>query len=75
VAINSAAQAVEEARLAGGTERAPYEYNYALEHLHKAREFAGEAEYQYAMDMAEVAEQMGHRARDLALRRERERGH
>ncbi len=74
VAVAGAAQAVEEARQAGATQHATYEYHYALEHLTKAREFANEAEYQNASDMAHVAEEYGNRARDLARRRHRESG-
>ncbi len=71
VNLSGAQHAVEEARQAGGPQRAAYEYHYAVEHLRKAREFAGTAEYQDAMDMASVAEDYGNRARDIA----RGRGH
>jgi hypothetical protein len=71
VNLSGAQHAVEEARQAGGAQRAPYEYHFALEHLHKAQEFAGTAEYQDALDMASVAEDYGNRARDIA----RGRGH
>lgn len=62
VNLSGAQHAVEEARQAGAAQRAPYEYHYALEHLRKAQEFAGTAEYQDAMDMATVAEDYGNRA-------------
>lgn len=71
VNLSGAQHAVEEARVAGAPTSATYEYHYALEHLRKAQEFAGTAEYQDAMDMAEVAEEYGVRARNLA----RDRGH
>ena len=74
VGVAGAVQAVEEARQAGAPTTAAYEYYYALEHLTKAREFANEAEYQTANDMATVAEEYGNRARDIARRRARERG-
>ncbi len=74
VEINGAAQAVEEARAVDAAHYAPYEYQFAAAHLEKAREFAAEAEYQNAMDMAGVAEQYGNRARDLARRRQQESG-
>ena len=74
VAITGASQAVEEARQAGANASAQYEYHFAMEHLQKAREFANEAEYQNAMDMATEAEEMGNRARDIARRRQRESG-
>lgn len=66
VNLSGAQHAVEAARQAGAPQRAAYEYHYALEHLRKAREFAGTAEYQDAMDMASVAEEYGNRARELA---------
>lgn len=74
VGINGAAQAVEEARAVDATHYAPYEYHYAVANLDKAREFAAEAEYQNAMDMASLAEEYGNRARDLARRRHQESG-
>lgn len=67
VNLSGAQHAVEEARQAGAPQRAAYEYHYALEHLRKAQEFAGTAEYQDANDMAAVAEEYGTRARDLSL--------
>ncbi len=74
VNVAGASQAVEEARQAGAERTAPYEYFYAEAHLRQAREFAGEAEYQTASDMASVAETYGNRARDIARRRQRESG-
>ena len=74
VNVAGAAQAVEEARQAGAADTAAYEYFYAVEHLTKAREFANEAEYQNASDMADVAEEYGNRARDIARRRGHESG-
>jgi hypothetical protein len=74
IAVLDATEAVEEARQQGAPERAPYEYYYALAHLDKAREEAGEAEYQNAMDAAATASEYGRRARDLARRRARESG-
>lgn len=73
-AIGDAAQLVEEARQAGAERQAPYEFYMASEHLAKAREFAGEAEYQNALDMAAVAEDNARQARDIARRRMRESG-
>lgn len=74
VNVAGAAQAVEEARQAGAPDTATYEYFYAVEHLNKAREFANESEYQNASDMADVAEEYGNRARDIARRRGHESG-
>lgn len=73
-AIGDAAQLLEEARQAGAEQQAAYEFFMAREHLEKAREFAGEAEYQNALDMAAVAEENARQARDLSRRRQRESG-
>lgn len=73
-AIGDAAQLIEEARQAGAEQQSPYEYFLAREHLEKAREFAGEAEYQNALDMAAAAEDSARQARDIARRRQRESG-
>ncbi len=69
-----ASRALTQAEEAGAEEHAPYEYHYAAEHLAKAREEAAEASYQDARRHAEVAEEYGLRARDLARRRMREEG-
>lgn len=69
-----ATEAVEEARQAGAAATAPYEYYYAQAYLNKAREEAGEAEYQNSMELSDTARQYGQRARDLARRRGRESG-
>jgi hypothetical protein len=74
VAVLEATNAVEEARQAGAPTTAPYEFYYAQSHLDHAREEAGEAEYQHAVDAASVAREYGIRARDLARRRARESG-
>lgn len=72
--IISASQAVEQAREAGASELAPYEYHYAVENLDKAREEAAEAEYQDAVEFAGLAETFGTKALRLAReRRMRER--
>lgn len=67
--IISASQAVEQAREAGAAELAPYEYHYAVENLDKAREEAGEAEYQDAVEFAGLAETFGNKALKLARER------
>jgi len=69
-----AASAVAEAEEAGAVENAPYEYWYAHEHLMKAREEASEASYEDAVRYAEMAEEFGSKARELARRRMREMG-
>lgn len=72
--VMPASRAVEQAREAGAPEHAPYEYYYADAHLRKAREEAAEASYQDAMRYADIAEEHGVKARDLARRRLREMG-
>jgi hypothetical protein len=69
-----ATEVVEEARHAGAATTAPYEYYYAQAFLNKAREEAGEAEYQNSIEMSDTARTYGQRARDLARRRGRESG-
>ncbi len=72
--VMPAARAVEQADEAGASEHAPYEYYYAEAHLDKAREEAAEASYQDAARYADIAEEHGVKARDLARRRLREMG-
>lgn len=72
--IMPAARAVTQAREAGAAEHAPYEYWYAHAHLRKAKEEAGEASYQDAIRYADIAEEHGVKALDLARRRLREMG-
>lgn len=74
VHILPAARAVEQAQEAGAEELAPYEYHYANEHLRQAREEAGGASYQDALNHAKIAEEYGEKALDLARRRRREEG-
>lgn len=74
VNILPASRLVEQAKQAEAPEHAPYEYYYAQAHLEKAREEAAEANYQDAIRFAEIAEEHGAKARDLARRRLREMG-
>jgi hypothetical protein len=53
---------------------APYEYTYAMEHLRKAREEVGQADYQAAVDMARLARDYARKARDMAAELRREAG-
>lgn len=66
-----AQRAVERARDAGAESRAPYLYWYAVAHLDKAQEEAGESSYQRAAryagrarEAAEAAEAVARRAQD-----------
>ncbi len=72
--ILDASQALAEAREADARVHAPYEYWYAKEHIHKAREEAGYADYQAAIDLGRTAEEYATKARDIARNRRREMG-
>ena len=74
VHVRPAERAIEEARQAGAEEHAPYEYFYAQAQLEKAREEAGQGDYQDAIGCAEQAEDFGVRARNMARRYMRESG-
>jgi hypothetical protein len=62
-----AASAVSAAKLASAERYAPYEYTAAQEYLHKAREEAGHAEYEDAIDYGHKAEDLANRARAIAI--------
>lgn len=64
--ILGANAALEEARLADAERLAPYEYYFARACAEKAREEAGDAEYQHAIELADVAREHAIRARDRA---------
>lgn len=66
--------AIAEAEVANAEELAPYEYTYAVEHLRKAREEVGQADYQAAVQMARAAREYARKARDIAVQRRREEG-
>jgi hypothetical protein len=53
---------------------APYEYTFALEHLRKAKEEVGQADYQAAVEMARAARDFARKARDMAAQLRREAG-
>ena len=59
----AAAKAVEADRLA------PYEYYGAVEYLHKAREEAGYANFQVAVEFGRQAATLAQKARELAARK------
>ncbi|HJZ85825.1 MAG TPA: hypothetical protein VKN99_11675 [Polyangia bacterium] len=67
-----AAYAVEAARAVGADKLAPYEYTSAVEYLHKAREEASYAQFQFAIAFGHKSEDMAEKARLLALERARE---
>ncbi len=58
--------ALEEARLANAEHLSAYEYYYARACLVKAREEAGDAEYQHAVELADSARTHAIEARDRA---------
>jgi hypothetical protein len=64
-----AASAVAAAKMAQADRYAPYEYTAAEEYLHKAREEAGYAEYQWSIDYGRRAEALANRARAIAITR------
>jgi hypothetical protein len=64
---NKAASAVSSAKLAQADRYAPYEYTAAEEYLHKAREEAGYAEYQVAIEYGRKSEDLANRARAIAV--------
>jgi hypothetical protein len=66
---NKAASAVSAAKLASADRYAPYEYTAAEEYLHKAREEAGHAEYQDAIEYGRKAEELANRARAITVER------
>jgi hypothetical protein len=53
---------------------APYEYTFAMEHLRKAKEEVGQADYQAAVEMARAARDFARKARDMAAQLRREAG-
>ena|SRR5882672_8366644 len=62
-----AAGAVSAAKLAQADRYAPYEYTAAEEYLHKAREEAGYAEYQDAIEYGRKAEELANKGRAIAV--------
>jgi hypothetical protein len=65
VAVNAAQARLEQARVAGAEQAAPYEYTFAREHLRKARLEAAEASYSDAAAYADTAELYAQKAIDL----------
>ena len=66
---NKAASAVSAAKLAQADRYAPYEYTAAEEYLHKAREEAGYAEYEDAIEFGRRAEELANKGRAIAVSR------
>jgi Domain of unknown function (DUF4398) len=62
-----AAGAVSAAKLAQADRYAPYEYTAAEEYLHKAREEAGYAEYEDAIEFGRRAEELADKGRAIAV--------
>jgi hypothetical protein len=71
VRITQASDELARAEQLGAARRAPYEYQFALEHFEKARTEALEADYGDAIALAEVAHEYARRAIQLAQRVER----
>jgi uncharacterized secreted protein with C-terminal beta-propeller domain len=66
VTVTSASSRVEEARVLGAEQLAPYEYYYAREHLEQAQFEAAEASYSDAAHYAETAEEYAAKAVQIA---------
>lgn len=66
--VTQASEELERAEQLDAAVRAPYEYNYALEHLRKARTEALEADYSAAISLAQVAFDYASRAIEQAQR-------
>jgi hypothetical protein len=64
-----AASAVSAAKLAQADRYAPYEFTAAEEYLHKAREEAGYAEYEDAIEFGRRAEDFANKGRAIAVAR------
>jgi hypothetical protein len=67
---SKAANAVAAAKEAQAERYAPYEFTAAEEYLHKAREEAGYAEYQDAIEYGRKSEELAIKARAIAAARQ-----
>jgi len=65
VNVNAAQSRLEQARLMGAEQQAPYEYTFAREHLRQAQIEAAEASYSDAAGYAETAELYAQKAIDV----------
>lgn len=68
---NKASRALAEAKAAKAKKLAPYEYWSAVTYLHMAREKAGEADFQLAVDYGRRAVKMSRDAARVARTRDR----
>ena len=66
-----ASGAIAEARQAGAEQAAPYEMTAAGEYLHKARELAGAARFQGAVEFGRKAAQLARDARRITYQKAR----
>ena len=64
-----ASSSVAAAKSVDAAKYAPYEYTRALEYLHKAREEAGNADFQAANRFGELAYNAANEAKKLAIKR------
>jgi hypothetical protein len=65
VNVGAAQSRLEQARLLGAEQQAPYEYYFAREHLRQAQIEAAEASYSDAAGYAETAELYAQKAIDV----------
>jgi len=73
VNVNAAQSRLEQARLLGAEQQAPYEYYFAREHLRQAQIEAAEASYSDAAGYAETAELYAQKAIDVVQTGKRDR--
>ena len=66
IAVGGASSRVEEAKAVGAEQLAPYEYYYAQEHLQQAQNYASQASYSDAANLADEAEQYASKAIELS---------
>ncbi len=69
---NKASRALAEAKAEDAEKRAPFEYWSATTYLRMAREKAGEADWELAVDYGQRAAKMGRAASRVARQRARE---
>jgi hypothetical protein len=71
IALSSASSRIEEARVLGAEQFAPYEYYFAKEHIEQARIEASEASYSDAVTLAQEAEAHASAAVELTQKAKR----
>ena len=67
--IVEADTALHNAKTVEATKKSPYEYTAAEQYLHKAREEWGTSDFEYSIDYATKARDLGIKARENALKK------